>query len=192
MGEAPRKNWIHTARLRLRPYRTEDLDAVHRILATPEVRHFLLDGEVVSRAWVAQEIETSIATFRKAGYGQWTITLRSGEDGLIGLGGFRPFPGAAEPQLFYALRPAIWGRGLATEAAQAMIAYAFDVLGWERVAASADPPNAASVRVLEKSGLRLDRRATRADGREIVHYAVDRRAGTGRPGPREARSAAGL
>ena len=49
-----------------------------------------------------------------------------------------------------------WGRGIASEAAQAVTDYAFTELGVEKVAARVDPRNVASVRVLEKLGMQRE------------------------------------
>ncbi len=48
----------------------------------------------------------------------------------------------------------MWGRGLATEAAWACVRYAFEKVGMERVIAGADEPNTASLRVIEKLGMK--------------------------------------
>lgn len=58
------------------------------------------------------------------------------------------------PVLFYLLQAAHWGQGLATEAARAVLNYAFGELALTRVDAAAAADNAASVRVLEKIGMR--------------------------------------
>ena len=81
--------------------------------------------------------------------------------------------GAREPQLLYALDPGSWGRGLATEASTAVIDYAFDELGSRELLASTDPPNRASIRVMERLGMRF-LEAARAGGLPIVFYRIDR------------------
>jgi RimJ/RimL family protein N-acetyltransferase len=58
------------------------------------------------------------------------------------------------PVLFYLLKASYWGRGLATEAAGAALAYAFGELGLDRVDGGAAPENVASKRVMEKIGMR--------------------------------------
>jgi RimJ/RimL family protein N-acetyltransferase len=59
-----------------------------------------------------------------------------------------------EPELWYELTHKAWGRGIATEAAQACVRYAFEEVGMERVIAGADAPNTASLRVIEKLGMK--------------------------------------
>ena len=48
----------------------------------------------------------------------------------------------------------VWGRGIATQAAQACLRYAFEEVGTERVIAGADAPNTTSLRVIEKLGMK--------------------------------------
>jgi RimJ/RimL family protein N-acetyltransferase len=55
-------------------------------------------------------------------------------------------------ELGYTVAPAHQGRGLATEAVGALIAYAFDTLGVERIHATADERNAPSIRLMERLG----------------------------------------
>jgi [ribosomal protein S5]-alanine N-acetyltransferase len=71
--------------------------------------------------------------------------------------------------LIYGVRPDLWGRGYATEAAGAVVAYALERLGHTTVKADVDEPNAASVRVLEKLGLKRVRSAT-AGGRTLLYF----------------------
>jgi len=57
------------------------------------------------------------------------------------------------PVLFYLLKASHWGKGLATEAARAVLDYAFGPLGLDRVDGGAAPENLASRRVMEKIGM---------------------------------------
>ena len=163
---------IETARLRLRPYRRSDLAALHALFTDPGVRRYLLDGEVVSRDWVAEEIRGSLACFADRGFGQWAILARDGGD-LIGFAGYRYFHQPPELQLLYGLAPAHWNRGLATETARAMIRWGFEQHGFDVIRASTDAPNAASIRVLEKAGMRFEKRVL-VGGLDTVYYRLAR------------------
>ena len=74
---------------------------------------------------------------------------------------------------WYGIAPGHWGRGLATEAAVAMIRYGFDVLGFARIQASTDAANTASVRVMERAGLRFWKREM-TNGLDTIHCAIHR------------------
>ncbi len=89
---------------------------------------------------------------------QLAIVLKA-ENKLIGNCGIRGNNGALiQADMGYELDSLYWGRGYATEAARAMVAFGFDTLHLERVWAECVAENVASVRVLEKVGLRLEKR----------------------------------
>ena len=110
-----------------------------------------------------QEIEARLAReiAQQADHGvqYWPIfLLDSGE--FVGCCGLRPYP-SAEPagtvyELGFHLRPQFWGRGLAMEAARAVIHHAFEALQATSLFAGHHPDNAASARLLEKLGFRYD------------------------------------
>ena len=79
----------------------------------------------------------------------WAITLR-GKDRLIGAVGLTPDKDTAE--LGYWLSPAHWGRGIATEAAQAVMDFGFEHVGLARLTSGYFEDNPASGRVLAKLG----------------------------------------
>lgn len=58
--------------------------------------------------------------------------------------------------LFYAVSPRYQGQGFATEAARALIAYAFEHLHLKRVIATTDTTNLASIAVMKKLGMRIE------------------------------------
>ncbi len=59
----------------------------------------------------------------------------------------------ADPALFYLLKAGYWGRGLATEAARALLEYAFTRLELASIHGGCAPENLASKRVMEKIGM---------------------------------------
>jgi RimJ/RimL family protein N-acetyltransferase len=88
---------------------------------------------------------------REHGFQYWPIFLRGGEH--VGCCGLKPRDERIHELGFY-VRPACWGRGLAVDAAQAVIAHAFDVLGAAALFAGHHPENHGSRRTLEKLGFR--------------------------------------
>jgi ribosomal-protein-alanine N-acetyltransferase len=138
----------------------------------PDVRRYLFDDESVERDWVEREIEASARNFESHRYGLWALYEPGGSD-LVGFTGLRVFHGADEPQLLYGLDPAVWGRGYATEAAAGVLTHAFDELRVDRVLASTDPPNKASLAVMRRLGMRrLEERTV--DGRPTIYYEIRR------------------
>jgi RimJ/RimL family protein N-acetyltransferase len=93
---------------------------------------------------------------------QLAVTLDGGQ--LIGNCGIRRKPeNEWEADIGYELAPEHWGRGYATEAARAMVAFGFRELGLHRVSSWCIADNVASARVLEKLGLRLEGRLREND-----------------------------
>lgn len=65
----------------------------------------------------------------------------------------------------------VWG--LATEASRAVMRYAFEDLGFAEVVASTDAPNAASIRVMERLGMKFEKWIT-TGGLDTVYYKIER------------------
>jgi [ribosomal protein S5]-alanine N-acetyltransferase len=167
---------IETDRLRLRPLAREDVDALHRLLVEPGVRKHLLDDEVIPRERAASFVETSLASFEAHGYGLWSVMPKDA-DALIGFCGFWFFHEPPRLELLYGLGEEHWHKGLATEVATEMIQYGFDTLSFERVEASTDAPNCASVAVMERAGMSFWKREL-TNGLDTIYYAITRSGGT--------------
>lgn len=163
---------LRTERLRLRPYQLEDIDALHALWTDRDVRRYLWDNEVISRERAAATVTSSMQDWAASGYGQWTIWLLDPPE-FIGFGGFRPADWCTDPELLIGLKPRYWDRGLATEAASAALHYGFRTLGFAQVVAATDVPNLASVRVMERLGMRCERRG-RLNRLDTLFYVLAR------------------
>jgi RimJ/RimL family protein N-acetyltransferase len=162
---------IETARLRLRPMAAADVDDLHRLWISPGVRRFLWDDQVIPRARAAEVVEASIASFARRGLGMWVV--RDGADAeTVGFCGLRTWDDGDDLEVLYAIAPPRWGAGLATEAVVAVLAHLFATTAVGRVYGFTDAPNTASVRVLEKAGMRPDPAA--AARRGLVAYVMTR------------------
>jgi len=140
---------LHTARLLLRPFRMADVDAVFANASDPEWGRYIQ----VPAPYTARDAEEFVArlvlTDPKDNL-RWAVVHEGRVAGNVDL---TPGPeGVAE--LGYALARPLWGQGLATEAATAALAYGFESLNLVRIFAYAVSTNAASLRVLEKLGMR--------------------------------------
>jgi ribosomal-protein-alanine N-acetyltransferase len=180
---------LATPRLRLVPCGEEDVDRLHALLTHPDVRRYLMDDLVVEPKWVFDLVQSSRGTFADASFGLWCLETRE-EGEFAGLAGLRVTAGAREPQLLYALDRAHWGRGLATEASEAVGDYAFDELGYRELMASTDPPNLASMQVMQRLGMRF-LETVRAGNQPIVFYRIDRDEWMRRRGLRKAATGGG-
>jgi [ribosomal protein S5]-alanine N-acetyltransferase len=167
-----RPHEIETARLRLCPLAKADVDELHALWSSPEVRKYLSDDEVIARQRTASLVGESLRLFVAHGYGLWGARLRHREE-LAGFGGFWHFHTPPKLGLVYRIAPEHWNRGLATEIARTLVPYGFEELEFSEVWASTEAPNAASARVLKNAGLRFERRAV-VDGLETLFYSLPR------------------
>ena len=136
-----------TARLRLRGFHPADLTALAAIYADPAVMRYIRDGARTT-AQVAANIDAYDAEWALHRYGVWAI-VGPGSDALLGMCGF-----VERAEIGYIFGRASWGRGIATEAADACLWYGFTQLGLDEIGAGALQDNAGSRRVLEKLGMR--------------------------------------
>jgi RimJ/RimL family protein N-acetyltransferase len=164
-----------TARLRLRPFTWDDLDAHAQLYADPEVTGFLAGGAVPAdrvRERSRQVLENFIGHWARHGFGPWAVIDKE-QGRLIGQCGLRLLPDGLEVELLYALERAVWGMGLAPEAAGAALRYGFLELNLSRIVAVTRPEHAASRRVMEKLGMTYER-DMEVFGIQAVCYALSR------------------
>lgn len=158
---------LETTRLQLRPCQIEDIQLVHTLWTNDRIRFFLFDNRVISSDEAHSFVEDSLANFEQYGYGLWLVFERN-IDRLIGFAGFlRSEDGT--PSLIYGVHPDRWGYGYATEAASTVLSYALENLALPKVRADVDEPNIASVRVLEKLGMRQTGRAV-VNGHPLLYF----------------------
>ena len=144
---------LRTPRLLLRPFGPEDEEALFRFLNEPRVRRYLCDDLPVSREMVQEHVALSQRNFRERGLGLFSLFLAEQPETFIGFTGLGRIDDGEEVELWYALSPEHWGRGLATEAAEAMLRLGFEQLGLKEIWAGADLGNEASFRVMERLGM---------------------------------------
>ena len=151
---------LETERLLLRPWRpAEDLDALAAVNADPDVMRFVAPNRPLSRTETAAQLERFVAHWDEHGFGLWAVVPRF-EPGAGCIG----FAGLAVPSFLPEILPAVevgwrlaaaaWGRGYATEAARASVAFGFERLDLRSIVAVVEDGNARSLRVAEKLGMR--------------------------------------
>ena len=163
---------IATTRLQLRQFRLGDVDDLHRLWNEPGVRKYLWDDRPVPRELVESIVERSVALFRELGFGLWAVLPKTADE-LIGFCGFWHFHESPKLGLIFGFGPAHWNKGFATEAATAMLRYAFETLLFQRIEASTDYANQASARVMERAGMTFWKRET-TNGLDTVYYTISR------------------
>ena len=147
---------LETPRLILRRWQEVDRAPFGAINADAEVMHFF--PAPLTREESDEAIDRYLAGFERNGFSFFAAVEReTGElAGLAGLQVMRdPVPKLTPPvvEIGWRLRMASQGRGLATEAARAIVEYAFGPLALREVSAITAIPNVASRRVMEKLGM---------------------------------------
>ena len=163
---------LQTDRLRLRPYRPDDVTPMFAVFGDREVMRFSQSGGDPSVEVTAARIQKLIDHQAKFGFSLWVVEDRATGE-ILGDCGLKCLEDGPEIEVGYRFGKAHWGRGYATEAAAASVQYGFNTLALPRIVAVVDPVNVASCRVIEKIGLPYQHQA-HYYGRQLNYYAADR------------------
>ena len=142
---------METSRIGFRHWDEQDLPLAERLWGDPAVTRYICASGAFSSEEIAARLKLEIENQVQHGIQYWPI-FEKGTGDLIGCCGFRPTRSEGVAELGFHLRPAFWGKGLATEAANAAIRYGFDSLGLRALEAGHNPKNTASKHCLEKLG----------------------------------------
>ncbi|MDJ0700154.1 MAG: GNAT family N-acetyltransferase [Woeseiaceae bacterium] len=144
---------IQTERLVLRPFDEGDATAVQRLAGEREIADTTLNvphpyGDGMAEQWIA----THADQFAEGSNAVFAIVERESNH-LAGAIGLKIEPAIRKAELGYWVGVPYWSRGYATEASEAMLAYGFEQLGLNRIAAQHFTRNPASGRVMQKIGM---------------------------------------
>jgi RimJ/RimL family protein N-acetyltransferase len=145
---------LRTDRLVLRRWRTADLDAFARMNADQRVMEFF--PRTLARHESAALIARFETGFVQRGYGLWALEIpgRASLAGFVGLMPVEPeMPFAPAVEVGWRLAPAHWGRGYATEAAGAVVRFAFEELELPSLVSFTAAINTRSRGVMERLGM---------------------------------------
>ncbi|WP_167959308.1 GNAT family N-acetyltransferase [Anaerosporobacter faecicola] len=147
-----------TKRLIIRELTIEDIKAMYKIYQDPKVHEFIDDID----DYLEEEIEKHKAYIKNVysffGYGLWGVFMKDSNE-LIGRCGIqnRSIDNKTEIELGYLLDINHWGMGYALECTKAVLSYAFEYLGIQRIVASIDKMNARSLHVAKKLGMQPEK-----------------------------------
>lgn len=176
---------IETPRLRLDSFQIEDAPRVQRFVSQPEIAlttrlipHPYPEGGALE--WITMHSPP----FARSNEVAFAVRLREtgGSNGgtvLVGCIGLKIADAKRSAELGYWIGTPYWGRGYATEAASAAVAWGFESLGLETIRADCLASNVASARVLEKLGMqrvgsRREPFRSQIDIRELVGWRLTR------------------
>jgi RimJ/RimL family protein N-acetyltransferase len=149
---------LQTERLVLRPYEPSDLEALYEIHSDERGARWLYN-EARTREQVEELLERKIAGASLRSEGEWlsaAAVLRSTGDLVCDVSLLWASETHKQGEIGFMTHPEQYGHGYATEAAGALLPYAFETLGLHRVVGRLEPRNVASARVLEKLGMRRE------------------------------------
>ncbi|MEV6847461.1 GNAT family N-acetyltransferase [Actinoplanes sp. NPDC051411] len=146
---------MRTSRLDLRRPVEADIDAVWRIHTDPLACAHNPGDAISTRDEAVERWQSWDAHWERNGFGYFTVRLLP-HDEPLGFCGIKRMELHGKPvlNLFYRFDPAVWGGGIATEAATAVVRWAEEQRPGETLIARVRPENAASIKVAEKAGLR--------------------------------------
>jgi ribosomal-protein-alanine N-acetyltransferase len=170
---SPEPYFLKSARLGFRCWTKEDLPLARELWGDIEVTRFF--GGPFSEDEIRTRFQRERARRMVHGFQYWVIELLADGD-FVGCCGLRPYRPVEEVhELGFHLRPKYWGRGLASEAARAAIAYASGTVGAKGLSAGHHPGNVNSKKVLEKLGFRYTHdEHFAALGMDIPYYLLER------------------
>lgn len=145
---------LTTARLRLEPCGPQHLDGLNALNSDPQVMRYIT-GRPETREETQAMIDRVQARWADWGTSWWSfIDSASGE--IVGAGCIQYLGrDPANPlEIGWRLKPSHWGRGLASEAAQAMATFAFDTRQAPLLVSICHPDNQASAKVMQRLGMR--------------------------------------
>jgi ribosomal-protein-alanine N-acetyltransferase len=172
---------LDTPRLRLRPLVPGDLPDLVALHADADTLRHIGEGRPLTAREVERDLRATLRRYRRDGLGLLRVSRRE-DDAFLGVCGPQAREGSTDVELTFVLRPEARGKGLATEAAGAVLDHVLAARPVGRVVALAAPENAASIAVMERLGMTLRERTTDR-GREVQLYARDRKDGGISPGP---------
>jgi len=148
---------LETGRLILRWLSVKDAKFILQLLNEPSFVRFIGDKSVRSiddaRDYI---LNGPVDSYERFGFGLYLTELK--ENGVpIGICGLLKRESLKDVDIGFAFLPEFWRKGYAFEAASAVMTYGRKVVGLNRIVAITSPENDASIRVLEKLGLRFER-----------------------------------
>lgn len=146
---------IETDRLILRKVQPTDLEDVYDFLSDSEMTKYTPLFELAkSKDDAVKFIQNVIGNYEKGEPTCFAVVYKENNK-LVGLI-YLDIESCYRGSISYLVNRNYWSRGIATEAAKAIIIFGFEVMGLKRIEATCDPRNIASVRVLEKCGMQFE------------------------------------
>jgi RimJ/RimL family protein N-acetyltransferase len=146
---------LETERLVLRPFTTDDAPFILTLLNEPSFLRYIGDKKVRTLEDARQYLLNGpIASYERNGFGLCPVELKDSQT-AIGMCGLLKREELPDPDIGFAFLPDFWNKGFAFEAAAAVMNDARARLKLNRILAIVNPDNYASIKLLERLGLKF-------------------------------------
>jgi [ribosomal protein S5]-alanine N-acetyltransferase len=147
---------LETKRLKLREIQHQDAGAIYSCFSNDEVTRYYGQDTLTTLEQALHMVELFATNYAEKRGIRWGIE-RKDTQGLIGTMGYNVWsPRHKRAEIGYEIHPEFWGQGYAIEAASAVIAYGFQVLGLTRIGAVVFLENQASHALLTQLGFEAE------------------------------------
>ena len=147
---------MESTRLIFRAIKKTDLQDIFEYSSNPKTSEFLLWSPHENLEYTKKFIDIVLSKYKSGDYNDWAIILKENNK-MIGTCGFTridEYNSVAE--IGYVINPKFWGHGYATEASKTVLKFAFEVLRVNRVEAKFIFGNEASLKVMNKIGMKFE------------------------------------
>ena len=168
---------IETERLILREVDYLDQEGLFDLDSRPEVHRYIGTQPLTELSQALEVIDVLQEQYKENGIGRWAVLDKVSQE-FLGWSGLKlwkePLNGLRNIyELGYRFIPKYWGKGYATESAQAWVNYAFEVLEVPTLYAITDPENVNSKKVLQKVGF-IEGAPFDFEGEEVSWFELSR------------------
>ena len=165
---------LETERLSLRELTADDAQFILKLLNEPSFLRYIGDKKARNLEDARQYILNGpVASYERNGFGLYLVELRESYT-PIGMCGFLKREELPDPDIGFAFMPEFWSQGFAFEAAAALLQDAHERLKLERILAITSLDNEASIKLLQRLGLKFDKVITLAsNGEQVRLFTTD-------------------
>ena len=163
---------LETERTILREITLSDINDLFELYKDPDIIRFIPPLQLTREEELDFQREYIKHMYGFFGYGFWNVLDKNSKK-LIGRAGLSNREGFEDMELGYLFTPDYRGKGIATEVCTAIIKYAADILGAEKLNAFIHPENTKSVRLAEKLGFKYTGEEIESMGNVLVRYVLD-------------------
>ncbi len=158
-----------TDRLGCRHWVPDDISDIYGVYSDEEGARYVGDGQPITHQECEEWMQVTLANYENRGYGMFALFDRTNEK-TVGFCGLVHPGGQIEAEVKYSFYRDYWGKGYASEIVPALLKYASETFGLQKVIATVAEGNAASRRVLEKSGMIFVEKKSEDDGSTTLLY----------------------